>query len=42
MTFTTKKTGAVHLHPAAAVERQERREFERLWFRLNLHLEVFE
>jgi hypothetical protein len=38
-TFTTKKTGAVHVHPAYAVQQREQQRFEALWLRMHLEFE---
>jgi phage terminase small subunit len=35
-TFKTKRTGAVHAHPALAIERQARMSFTRIWDQLGL------
>jgi P27 family predicted phage terminase small subunit len=36
LTQTTKSTGAVHVHPAAKVEREARQQFARIWCDLHL------
>ena len=36
MTFTTKGTGAVHVHPLLKTEREMRSQFTRIWDLLNL------
>jgi P27 family predicted phage terminase small subunit len=35
-TFRTKRTGAIHAHPALAIERQARSSFMRMWDQLGL------
>jgi phage terminase small subunit len=37
LTFKTKRSGALHLHPLVAIEQSERRAAMRLWMRLGLH-----
>lgn len=36
LTTTTEKTGAVHLHPAARVERESQQTFARFWHQLGI------
>src|SRR5262245_33817897 len=41
LTQTTKRTGAIHVHPLARVERESRQIFAKLWSQLGLKWDPF-